>query len=112
MRISVFGLGYVGAVATACLASKGHIVVGVDVQAGKIDTINRGKSPITEPGLDALVASAVQAVWATDPTWGDLSDVLGLLITAFAVQAGGSVALGQWTGASRSSASATAPPSN
>ncbi len=49
----------------------------------------------------ALVASAVQAVWANDPTWGDLSDVLGLLITAFAVQAGGSVALGQWTGASR-----------
>ena len=54
-----------------------------------------------------LVASAVQAVWANDPTWGDLSDVLGLLITAFAVQAGGSVALGQWSGASRNSAPPT-----
>jgi len=59
----------------------------------------------------ALVASAVQAVWANDPTWGDLSDVLGLLITAFAVQAGGSVALGQWSGASRSNAGAAPPAS-
>jgi hypothetical protein len=57
----------------------------------------------------ALVASAVQAVWANDPTWGDLSDVLGLLITAFAVQAGGSVALGQWTGASRSNTAPVGP---
>lgn len=57
MRISVFGLGYVGVVAAACLASKGHRVVGVDLQEGKVDAINRGHSPITEPGLADLVAA-------------------------------------------------------
>jgi hypothetical protein len=57
----------------------------------------------------ALVASAVNAVWANDPTWGDLSDVLGLMITAFAVQAGGSVALGQWSGAAQSGGQAATP---
>lgn len=58
MRISIFGLGYVGVVAAACLASRGHHVLGVDVQPGKVDEINRGKSPITEPGLADLVAAA------------------------------------------------------
>jgi GDP-mannose 6-dehydrogenase len=61
MRISVFGLGYVGVVAAACLASKGHRVLGVDVQAGKVDAINHGQSPITEPGLDAMVAATKNA---------------------------------------------------
>jgi hypothetical protein len=56
-----------------------------------------------------LVASAVNAVWANDPTWGDLSDVLGLLIAAFALQAGGSVALGQWSGAAQSGGQAATP---
>lgn len=61
MDISVFGLGYVGSVTAACLASQGHKVVGVDVNPDKVRTINRGESPIVEPGLDHLISDAVSA---------------------------------------------------
>src|SRR2546422_545027 len=60
MRISVFGLGYVGAVSAACLAKKGHHVLGVDTQAGKVDQINAGRSPIIEEGIDQIISDAVQ----------------------------------------------------
>ncbi len=56
MNISVFGLGYVGAVTAGCLTEKGHRVVGVDVLDKKVDAFNAGRSPIVEPGLDALLA--------------------------------------------------------
>ncbi|MBB4816846.1 MULTISPECIES: GDP-mannose 6-dehydrogenase [Pseudomonas] len=55
MRISIFGLGYVGAVCAGCLSARGHEVVGVDVSTTKIDLINNGKSPIVEPGLEELL---------------------------------------------------------
>jgi len=55
VRVSIFGLGYVGTVAAACLAERGHTVVGVDIAADKVDLINHGRSPIFEPGLDELV---------------------------------------------------------
>ncbi|WP_437884144.1 GDP-mannose 6-dehydrogenase [Pseudomonas sp. LRF_L74] len=55
MRISIFGLGYVGAVCAGCLSARGHDVVGVDVSTTKIDLINQGKSPIVEPGLEELL---------------------------------------------------------
>jgi GDP-mannose 6-dehydrogenase len=55
MRVSVFGLGYVGCVSAACFAKAGHDVVGVDVNGDKVDAINAGHSPIVEPGLDALL---------------------------------------------------------
>ncbi len=58
MKISVFGLGYVGAVSAGCLAEGGHVIVGCDVQAGKVETFNDGISPIVEPELEALLQTA------------------------------------------------------
>lgn len=58
MRISIFGLGYVGAVTAGCLSSKGHSVVGVDVHEGKVADFNNGVPPIVEPGLEELLAAA------------------------------------------------------
>jgi GDP-mannose 6-dehydrogenase len=60
MRISIFGLGYVGAVCAGCLSARGHEVVGVDVSKAKIDLINSGKSPIVEPGLGELLAEGIR----------------------------------------------------
>ena len=56
MRISVIGLGYLGAVHAASLASLGHEVVGIDVDASRVDALAAGKAPFYEPGLDALLA--------------------------------------------------------
>ncbi len=61
MRISLFGLGYVGTVSAACLAASGHEVVGLDVNARKLDTLRSGRAPVIEPGLDELVAEATAA---------------------------------------------------
>jgi GDP-mannose 6-dehydrogenase len=55
MKISVFGLGYVGCVTAACLARDGHHVVGVDVNQNKVELLKSGNSPIAEPGLDDLL---------------------------------------------------------
>ena len=55
MNISVFGLGYVGVVSMGCLASKGHRMIGVDVNQTKIDLINDGKCPIVEKDLPELL---------------------------------------------------------
>jgi GDP-mannose 6-dehydrogenase len=55
MNVSVFGLGYVGSVSAACFAEDGHTVVGVDVNADKVASLNDGRSPIVEKGLDELI---------------------------------------------------------
>lgn len=60
MRISIFGLGYVGSVSAAGFASLGHTVVGVDTNKDKVELINRGNSPVVEPGLDQLIKTAVR----------------------------------------------------
>ncbi|HZM87386.1 MAG TPA: UDP-glucose/GDP-mannose dehydrogenase family protein [Blastocatellia bacterium] len=61
MRLSIFGLGYVGCVSAACFATKGHEVVGVDVNRTKVDIINDGRSPIVEPGIEELIRGSVKA---------------------------------------------------
>jgi GDP-mannose 6-dehydrogenase len=60
MRIAVFGLGYVGTVTAAALASRGHEVCGVDVDVVKVDLIRQGASPVMEPGLGEMVAKGVE----------------------------------------------------
>src|SRR5215471_4322398 len=60
-KISVFGLGYVGAVTAACLASKGHKVIGVDVNPAKVEMLASGRAPVLEPGLDQLITDASRA---------------------------------------------------
>ena len=59
MKISVFGLGYVGAVSCGCLPELGHEVIGVDTNLLKIKMINDGQSPVVEEGINELIATAV-----------------------------------------------------
>jgi GDP-mannose 6-dehydrogenase len=61
MRVSVFGLGYVGCVSAACLAKSGHEVVGTDVNPTKVSMVDGGQSPIVEPGIGDLLAEVVAA---------------------------------------------------
>ncbi len=61
MKVAIFGLGYVGTVTAAGLASQGHHVVGVDVDASKVAAVGQGRSPVIEPDVDRLVAQAVAA---------------------------------------------------
>jgi UDPglucose 6-dehydrogenase/GDP-mannose 6-dehydrogenase len=56
MRVSIIGTGYVGLVTGLCLADKGHVVIGVDLDAGKVERLQRGEAPIHEVGLPELLA--------------------------------------------------------
>ncbi|WP_418276160.1 UDP-glucose dehydrogenase family protein [Isoptericola jiangsuensis] len=75
MRISVVGLGYLGAVHAASMASLGHDVVGVDVDAAKVESLRLGKSPFYEPGFDDLLAELQDSGRLTVST--DLASVAG-----------------------------------
>ncbi|NUT35836.1 MAG: GDP-mannose dehydrogenase, partial [Hamadaea sp.] len=59
MRISVIGLGYVGSVSAACLAARGHEVVGVDVNPVKAELVGSGQAPVVEERIGELTAEVV-----------------------------------------------------
>lgn len=58
MKISIFGLGYLGSVSLACLVRDGHTVTGVDIDATKLRLIASGQSPVIEDGMDTLMAAS------------------------------------------------------
>src|ERR1700722_12889599 len=68
MRVTIFGSGYVGLVTGACFADAGNHVVCVDVDAAKVERLNRGEVPIHEPGLDALIKKNMEAKRAESAT--------------------------------------------
>jgi GDP-mannose 6-dehydrogenase len=82
-RIVVVGLGYVGCVSVACLASSGHVVTGVDVDASKVGLINAGTPTIVEPGLDDLMAETIATgrIRATTDLEGAVADAEVSLVT-------------------------------
>lgn len=61
MKVAIFGLGYVGFTAMCCIAKEGHNVIGFDVSEKKVNQINQGISPITEPGVDELLREGLEA---------------------------------------------------
>ncbi len=69
MRISVFGLGYVGAVSAGCLAHDGHQVIGVDPNENKVTLINRGLAPIIENDIGGIIKNSVQTGRLTATTF-------------------------------------------
>jgi GDP-mannose 6-dehydrogenase len=93
MRIAVFGLGYVGTVTAAGLASQGHQVCGVDVDALKVEHIRSGRSPVVEPGIEELIATAVEngdLSATTDPAVAlDRADVSLLCVGTPSMSQGG-----------------------
>ena len=66
MKVSIFGLGYVGCVTAGCLGREGHEVIGVDVVASKVEKLAAGRPTVVETGLDDLIG-ACRALWAGAP---------------------------------------------
>lgn len=93
MKISIFGLGYVGAVSLACLARDGHDVVGVDIDPTKLRLISEGKTPVVEEGMVNLmqqVAASGRVSVTTDAEEAVLGSEISLVCVGTPSAANGS----------------------
>ena len=93
MKISIFGLGYVGAVSLACLSRDGHEVVGVDIDRTKLDLIMAGKTPVVEEGMVELmqrVAASGKVSVTTDAQQAVLNSEISLVCVGTPSAANGS----------------------
>ena len=98
MNISIFGLGYVGTVSAVCLSNNGHKVIGVDTSPFKVQSINDGKSPIVEPGVDDLLHRALNQGMlsaTTDVAEAVMNTEISLLCVGTPSKANGSLSLDQ-----------------
>jgi GDP-mannose 6-dehydrogenase len=96
MRISVFGLGYVGTVSAACLAQLGHEVIGVDVNANKVQMIQNGQSPVLEAEIGQIIGEQTRAnrLQATqDGTWAFSQSDISLICVGTPGKANGAIDL-------------------
>jgi GDP-mannose 6-dehydrogenase len=96
MKISIFGLGYVGAVSAGCLAKQGHEVIGVDPYAPKVDLINQGRTPVIEKDIGGIIRSAAAAGTLRATTGARdavLSSDISLICVGTPSQANGSLEL-------------------
>ena len=92
LAISVFGLGYVGCVSAACLAARGHAVIGVDANPDKIEFLRQGQSPIVEERIGELTAEVVGAGRLTvtvDPAEAVLGSDVSIVCVGTPSAAGG-----------------------
>jgi GDP-mannose 6-dehydrogenase len=94
LRLSVFGLGYVGCVSAACLASRGHLVLGVDANPEKAAFLRDGRSPIVEERIGELIGEVVAAGWlrvSDDPERAVLDSDATIVCVGTPSGAGGSL---------------------
>lgn len=83
MKVAILGLGYVGTVAGACLAARGHHVVGVDLDPAKVELMKLGRPSFVEPGLEGLLADGVatQRLTASVDTQNVLAEAEVVIVT-------------------------------
>lgn len=99
MQVTVIGAGYVGLIAAVCLAESGHVVRGVDVDRVKVETLNSGRSPIYEPGLEELIASGLASgrlsFHTPDSGWRELTSEVTVVAVGTPMAGSGAADLSQ-----------------
>lgn len=96
MRVSIFGMGYVGCVSGACWSQEGHEIIGVDINEQKVNLINQGLAPMVEPGLSERIRQGVERnlLRATTDTWEAIRETsLSLICVGTPSNADGSLCL-------------------